>query len=257
MLFLKRHSTEPDLGSVDTTRLHRKLIREKPLLRRWYEIQYRKYLGLADSFPSGRHVELGSGGGFLKDMFPQAVTSSFLAEDVAAGFAELRLDAEALELADASVDSFFLLDVLHHLRDPRAFFSELTRCLKPGGFVFLVEPANTPFGRLLYKGFHHEGFDEDALRWGYCQPGPCPKPNQAVASNIFERDILLFEMEFPLLCVASLKKHTFLSYVLSGGLSYEPLLPPRLAGTVPFIERLAAPWRGLLGTYMDIHLVRR
>lgn len=257
MTFLKRHFPEMDLGSAETTRLHRKLIREKPLLMSWYEIQYRKYIALADPAPSARHIELGSGGGFLKDLFPRVVTSSPLAEDVAAGFTELQLDAEALELADASVDSFFLLDVLHHLKNPRAFFGELTRCLKPGGFAFLVEPANTPFSRLLYKKFHHEGFDERAEPWGYCQSGSCPKANQAIASNIFERDLALFAAEFPELRVASLKKHTFLGYVFSGGLSYEPFIPSRFARAVPFIERLAAPWRRFLGTYMDIRLIRR
>ena len=257
MPWLKPHFPGLDLESPQTTALHRGLIRSKPLLRRWYETQYAAYLKQVGPQNSGRHVELGSGGGFLKDLFPAAITSSVRPEDQAAGFVERVLDAHALDLEDASVDSFFLLDVLHHLQDPAAFFRELSRCLKPGGFAWIVDPANTPLSRAIYKLFHHEGFDPDSPSWGHAHAGTLSQSNQAMAWIVFERDRRLFEDLFPDLKIARLEKHTFLSYLLSGGLSYEPLLPGWARPLSPLVEFLARPLMPWLGQSMTVLLIKR
>lgn len=256
MTILKRHFPGLDLDSPGTTKLHRELIRNKPLLRAWYARQYGKYIELARRSPGGTHIELGSGGGFLKELFPEATTSSVLAGDKASGLVDLRLDAMSMELKDSSVDSFFMLDVLHHIPDPEAFLRELERCLKPGGFALIIEPASTLFGRFMYKNFHHEAFDEKAPGWKHPHDTPLSEANQAVPHIIFERDRRLFSGRFSLLRLDSIKKHTFLSYAASGGLTYEPPLPGRLEWLVAFIEAMAGPLMPLLGTYMDVKLTR-
>lgn len=45
---------------------------------------------------------------------------------------------------DKSVSAFMMIDVLHHIKDSRQFFKEMQRCLKPGGKIVMIEPANTP-----------------------------------------------------------------------------------------------------------------
>jgi SAM-dependent methyltransferase len=256
MGWLKPHFPGLDLDSPETTRLHRQLIRSKPLLRNWYEIQYRKYLALIGDPKGGLHVELGSGGGFLKEIVPAVTTSSILEEDKRSGLVDLRLNAQAMELADASVDSFFMLDVMHHLNDARACLRELDRCLKPGGVAFIVEPANSLVSRFIYKNFHHEDFDETSPNWGHAHQATLAQSNQAIPSIIFERDRAVFEREFPRLKIAAIRKHTFLSYLLSGGLSYEPLLPPWAQPSIPWIEKIASPAMPCLAHYMDVHLVK-
>jgi SAM-dependent methyltransferase len=257
MTWLKPHAPGLDLESPETTALHRELIRSKPLLRRWYEVQYAKYLELVGPARAGCHVELGSGGGFLKEKFPAVITSSVRSEDKASGLVDRVLNAQALDLPSGSVDSFFLLDVLHHLQDPAACFRELSRCLKPGGFAFIVDPANTFLSRIIYKNFHHEDFDETSKTWGHSHQGTLAQSNQAMGSIIFERDRSLFERQFPDLKIGRVEKHTFLSYLLSGGLSYEALIPRWAESLLPPIESLAGPLMPLVAQHMDVLLIKR
>jgi SAM-dependent methyltransferase len=50
----------------------------------------------------------------------------------------VRADAQALPLADASVDAAVSLNGVHCLPDPRAFAAELGRVVRPGGAALLV-----------------------------------------------------------------------------------------------------------------------
>jgi SAM-dependent methyltransferase len=49
-------------------------------------------------------------------------------------------ECEPLPLASGSVDCAVSLAVIEHLRDPSYFMSEVFRCLKPGGVVYLCTP---------------------------------------------------------------------------------------------------------------------
>ncbi|MFH1618774.1 MAG: class I SAM-dependent methyltransferase [bacterium] len=255
MRLLKKHFEGLDLDSPEATMLHGELIRGKKLLRHWYEIQYGKYIGLISAMPAGRHVELGSGGGFLKELCPFVTTSSLLPEH-AGKIVDLCLDAENISLPEASVDSFFLLDILHHLRRPEAFFSEATRCLRPGGLIFIIEPSNTLFSQFIHKNFHHEVFNEKADCWGHSGKGHLLDSNLATPWIIFSRDSAVFMRKFPDLELKMLKNHSFLSYLLSGGLSYEQLLPAALVPVIDMIESVASPFINFFGIFMDILLIK-
>ncbi|MFA6003876.1 MAG: class I SAM-dependent methyltransferase [Elusimicrobiota bacterium] len=256
MLWIRRRDRSVDLQRVETTRLHRARIANSALLRRWYRIQYGKYARRLPPDGSGAHIELGSGGGFLKEVCPRCITSSYLAADQAAGLVDRQLDAQAMSLESGSADSFFLLDVLHHLEDPEAFFRELARCLKPGGFAYIIEPAATLWGRFLYENLHEEGFDRSWPGWGYLGSGPDRRPNQAAAHIIFERDREAFVRKYPQLVPRVAAKHTFIAYGVSGGLSFEPILPAWAGSLVGMVESCARPLSPWLATYMDILLTR-
>ena len=68
--------------------------------------------------------------------------------------------ALALPFRSESVSAVLMLNVLHHLPDPAAFFSECERVLKPGGRVCLIEPYVSPLSRQLVRPLHHEPWDE-------------------------------------------------------------------------------------------------
>lgn len=261
MLPFKRTPAINDLDAAGVAALHRGIITRNPFLKAWYRDQYSKYILLASGFPGGCHVELGSGGGFLKEMFREVRTSSVLRSDLDSGLVDLCLDAEAMDLPDASVDTFFMLDVFHHLRRPAAFLSEASRCLRPGGVLFMVEPANTAFSRLLYKNFHHEPFDENAPWDRQDGDGHLSGSNQALAHIVFERDLARFRSGFPGLLLERTRRHTFLSYLVSGGLSYEPLIGTSLfrakLRALSFAELLFSPLMPLLATHMDVQIRRR
>ncbi len=64
---------------------------------------------------------------------------------------------ECWPVADAWADVAIALEVVEHLENPRHFFREMKRVLKPGGFGFVSTPNNLSlFSRLffLFKGQH-------------------------------------------------------------------------------------------------------
>lgn len=61
------------------------------------------------------------------------------------------------DLADASIDFAFSLEVIEHLENPRHFFREIKRILKPGAHAFITTPNNhSLYSKLtfLLKGEH-------------------------------------------------------------------------------------------------------
>lgn len=130
MSLLKKRFTNIDLDHPDTTILHAQIIKQNPFLKHWYFKQYTKYKVLIANNSNGNHIEIGSGGGFIKEVIPFVKTSSILPSDKEKGIADLVLDAENLNLGNNSINSFFMLDVFHHLKNPSKFLSEANRCLK-------------------------------------------------------------------------------------------------------------------------------
>ncbi|WP_456387977.1 class I SAM-dependent methyltransferase [Profundibacter sp.] len=67
--------------------------------------------------------------------------------------------AEALPLADASLDAIVMMKSLHHVPIPEmdAAFGEMMRVLRPRGQIYICEPAyEGPFNDIL-RLFHDEG----------------------------------------------------------------------------------------------------
>ena len=146
-----------------------------------------------------------------------------------------------------------MIDVLHHVSDAAAFFKEVTRCLKPGGKVVMIEPANTPWSRFIHRNFHHERFDTTA-GWALAGAGPFSGANLALAWIIFYRDRQKFEREFPALKITGLENHTPLRYLVSGGLSFRQLLPSFTYNAVKGLENLLKPLNGRLGMFLTVRL---
>jgi SAM-dependent methyltransferase len=148
-----------DLESAEATRVHARLIREKPFLRRLYGQYYAAYdAAIRRATPGGLIIEVGSGGGF----YP-TIRRNVISLDMRPG-ADVDVVASALAMPfpAASASAVLLLNVLHHLPDPMAFFRECTRILKPGGRVCLIEPYVSVLSRRLVKPLHHEPWDETA-----------------------------------------------------------------------------------------------
>ena len=238
-----------DLDDPAVTLLHRDILRKKGFLRKLYTDFYRQF-GTAVRQPAGKVlVELGSGGGFIKEVIPNVVTSDILR---VAGVDKV-FSATDMPFEDSSVDAFLMFDVLHHITEPKQFFSEAIRCLKPGGRVIMIEPANTPWARFIYKNFHHEGFDPKGS-WGLTKAGPLSWANGALPWIIFVRDRETFEREYPQLKIVSLCNHTPILYLLSGGFTLRQLVPGGLYPVAKAVEYLLSPANNLLGMFMTVVL---
>jgi SAM-dependent methyltransferase len=238
-----------DLDDPAITLLHSDIIREKPFLRRLY-IDFYKQFEKAVTEPQEKVlVELGSGGGFIKEVIANVITSDILKlPNVDKVFSATNMPFEK-----TSVDAFFMFDVLHHITDPRAFFAEALRCLKPGGKVIMIEPANTLWSRFIYKNFHHELFDTQA-GWQLQKLGPVSHGNGAIPWIIFSRDRQVFEREFPSLRIIRMFNHTPMRYLLSGGFTLRQLVPSFTYPFIKAIEYIMSPLRNYLGMFQTIEL---
>jgi SAM-dependent methyltransferase len=246
---ITKHKDLARLDMPETTILHSRIIREKPFLKKIY-IDFYNQFRRAVVNPEGKClVELGSGGGFIKDIIPNVITSDI----IKVPNVDMYFSAEQMPFETGSVDAFFMIDVLHHIINPRLFLKEAQRCLKLSGKIVMIEPANTIWGRFIYKNFHHEPFDAKA-DWLLDSTGPLSGANGAMPWIIFQRDRKIFEKEFPDLRILKISPHTAFRYLISGGLSPHQLLPSFCYGFVAVIECLLKPFNKFIGMFQTIEL---
>ena len=238
-----------DLDDPATTLLHAKIIRRKPFLERVYIDFYGQFQKAISDLEGKVFVELGSGGGFIKEVVGNVITSDILElpnVDRVFSAVDMPFDRE-------SVDAFFMFDVLHHMTEPRAFFKEALRCLKSSGKIIMIEPANTWWSRFIYKNFHHEVFDTGA-QWELEEIGPVSHGNGAIPWIIFSRDREIFAREFPSLKIVAMRNHTPLRYLLSGGLTLRQLVPSFTYPIIKAAEYLLSPANNVFGMFQTIEL---
>ena len=238
-----------DLDDPATTLLHAEIVRKKPFLKKLY-IDFYKQLGRATPDSENKVlVELGSGGGFIKEVIGNVITSDVLElPNVDKVFSAFNTPFK-----NNSIDAVFMINVLHHITNPRAFFKEALRCLKVSGKIVMIEPANTLWARFIYKNFHHERFDTQA-KWGLEEAGPLSQGNGAIPWIIFSRDRKIFEGEFPSLRIIGMHNHTPLRYLLSGGFTLRQLVPSFTYPIIKAVEYGLSPVNNWLGMFQTIEL---
>jgi len=216
---LKYKFREP-LDSPERTLRHGELIVKKKFLNNLYKEWYAIFQQELIKLPKGKLIELGSGGGFIKSIEPIIITSDILA------LPNVDMVFSALEMPfkNDEVSAILMIDTFHHIPDSEKFLSEAVRVLKSGGRIIMIEPANSIWGRFIYKNFHHEPFELNA-GWDIPQKGPLSGANGALPWIVFERDRDRLISLFPNLMVQSIKYHTPLMYLISGGVSYKQLTP--------------------------------
>jgi Methyltransferase domain len=253
LLALEHTRRNLDLNDPATTALQGRIIRSKTFLRRFYQEHYELFRCAAARLPPGPTVEIGSGAGFLKEEMVNVTTSDVRAVPGV----DLVFTAQDIPFASGSVSAFFLINVLHHLPDASRFLAEVTRCLLPGGRLIMVEPANTAWGRFVYRSFHHEPFEPAARDWTLPPGGPMSIANGALPWIIFCRDRARFDAQFPSLRVEQIRYGYPVRYLLSGGVSMKQLAPGWSYPLVKAVEAVLAPLNPWLGMFMRIEIRRQ
>lgn len=240
------------LDDASLSLLHRQIISQKKFLRRIYTDFYQELMDAVGYTSDKSILELGSGGGFLKELFPTVITSDIMKLPSV----DKVFSAHTMPFDHATLDAIVMVDVLHHIPDVRAFFREATRCLKIGGRVAMIEPANTCWARFIYKNFHHEGFDPTA-GWEFQSEGPLSSANGALPWIIFYRDRRQFESEFPMLQIIQVRPHTPFRYLLSGGLTLRQLVPGWSYPVFKGLGYCIRPLNAFLGMFQTIILEKK
>ncbi|MGO9567094.1 MAG: class I SAM-dependent methyltransferase [Desulfomonilaceae bacterium] len=240
-----------DLDDPQTTVVRRRILQSKGFLRQIYHEWYRRALTALPQ-TNGPVLELGSGAGFLRDSFPELITSDILQVK---GLSVV-LDANEIPFKRASLRAIVMIDVLHHLCRPRRFLREATRCVKPLGRLVMIEPWVTNWSRLVYSRLHHEPFDPESGEWEFPMKGPLSGANGALPWILFQRDRSQFAAEFPQWRVESIQPQMPISYLLSGGVSLRGFAPARAYGPVKRLEERLQPWMDKLAMFAQITLER-
>jgi len=253
--FLKQLLGHPKLRGLslddpETTRLRREIVLSNSFLWRIYKNWYSAILSTIPNDP-GRVLELGSGGGFLNQYLPLITSEIFYCP-----YVETILDGQALPFATGSLRAIVMTNVLHHISNPRPFFREAARCVRPGGVITMIEEWVTPWSQFIYTRFHHELFNPSAVDWTFPMSGPLSGANGALPWIIFSRDVDIFQTEFPMWQIASIQPMMPFLYLVSGGVSMRQLMPGWSFKLWSGLEKMLNSQRALLAMFAHITLKR-
>lgn len=241
--------------SVDdprTTDARRRIILEKPFLRRIYSEWYDQIRAALPPGP-GAVLEIGSGGGFLKQCYPELVASDIL---LVPGV-DVVLNGTALPFRDRSLRAIVMTNVLHHIGTPRSFIAEALRCVLEGGRIICVEPWFSPWAAFVMRIVKHEPFDPHAEAWGFDGDRPLSDSNGALPWIMFERDRALFCREFPEWDIEISRRGMPFGYLLSGGVSSRISAPGWSFPFFQYLDKLVADRTRRLDMFATIILTRR
>jgi SAM-dependent methyltransferase len=247
-----------DPDSPEFTMAHQRIVERKKLVRLVFADFCNRCRRADDRYfekcAATARVELGSGAGLMKRLYPDVITSDIKT----VRFIDLVARGEELPFRDGTLRALYGINVFHHLADPQVFFSELTRVVAPGGGCVLIEPYYGPFARLLFRNlFTTESYDTEGPSWQrHDRDRPASEANQALSYIIFRRDHALWTTEFPELQLVADEPHTHLSYLASGGVNFRQLVPTPLGQGLNWLERRLGFLDGVLALQHTV-VIRR
>jgi SAM-dependent methyltransferase len=246
------YSTDYDAAPTEIGRDARK-IKENRLLEAIYLDFYERILTEVPPAQFPRTLELGSGGGFFKELAPHVQSS----ECVSVPGIDRVVDASGIgEAFEAEgLDAICAVNVFHHLPDVAAFLRGVSRVLRPGGRLVLVEPWFTRVGQLFHR-IHHEPYVNDPDFWGIVGQGRMTAANTRLPTSVFRDSVVRFSREFPALRVRKIEPFHKWLYLLSGGLQLNTRLPGFIARRLVAWDRRIPTGNRLLGIFALIVVER-
>jgi SAM-dependent methyltransferase len=201
-----------------------------------------------------RTLELGSGGGFLKELAPHLMTS----ECVAVPGVERVVDACKIgeTFTEGELDAICALNVFHHLPDAAGFLRGASRVLRSGGRIVLVEPWFTPIGQWFHRLMHHEPCVNDPNFWGIVGEGRMTAANTRLPTSVFRDSDERFGREFPALRIVKREPFHKWLYLFSGGLQLNTRVPRFLAERLVAWDQRVARGNGVVGIFAEVVVQR-
>lgn len=232
----------------------RRTISEKPALKRFYREIYAKYAASLDRCTrAGLAVEIGSGGGFAKELIPELITTDVLPYEGV----DRVVDATRMPFRDGSVRFLGMLNVFHHIPDVAKFLTEAQRCLTPGGRLLIIDQNKGWISAPVLRYLHHEPFRPDARTWQFESTGPLSGANGALAWIVFVRDRARFDTEFEGLSLLQYQPFAPLTYWLAGGLKQWSLLPTGAWPAASAMDKTLLRLSESFGSFVEIEIERK
>lgn len=233
-------------STPDWVQRHRETFARKESLRYYYHDVLAPLI--QQHLLPGHTLEIGSGPGFFSHIADDVTTSDI--EEMPG--IQVICDAHKLRFPDEHFSNVFFVDVMHHLQSPLACFREISRVLRPGGRLIMIEPYTTPVSRVFYKLIHHEScfLPEDV--WNNAFPsGKIPMEGNAEiprACLVEEREAVTGIMPASGLRLLNLIPFAGLSYLLTGGFkSWQ--FPLSVIRSLHYIENKILPlWAPMAAT---------
>jgi SAM-dependent methyltransferase len=232
---------------------YRALWERKPVLRTIYNDFYDR---IASACVAGATIEIGGGIGNFKQSLGDVIATDIQF----APWLDAVVDAQCLPFAPCSVANIVMIDVLHHLEFPVAFFREVQRVLRLGGRVIMVEPAITWGSTLFYRLMHHEPVRMSADILGDGRPNPGRDPydaNQAIPTLLATRERQRFHGLFPHLRIVQVYWFAIAVYALSGGFKSWSLISEQFARRLLRFERSVEPVIGRFGGFRMLLIIEK
>ena len=187
----------------------------------------------------GPVVEIGSGCGNFKKFLPRAVATDAIGLNP---IINCLVDARQMPFGSGTVGSFVLIDCLHHLPRPLTFLRSAAKCLQLGGRIVLLEPAATPWARLVWKLFHFESVD---LSVNIFAEDATPEPpnvgfmfsNMGIATLLFRLNLAHTLHNLAGLSLRKLEYSDFLIYPATGGFSKPSLISETMLRALYNVEK--------------------
>jgi SAM-dependent methyltransferase len=228
-----------------------KYCRKKTLLNKIYQEWYLQII-LKLPINDLPTLEIGSGASFL-DHYRQDIISTDIM--FYKGIDSV-LDAQTLPFKNGSLNAIVMTNVFHHLNNPRSFLDEVTRCIRPGGRLIMIEPWVTNWSSFVYQNLHHEPFDPTSKVWESPVEGPLSGANGALPWIIFHRDRSMFENDYPLLQIVRIKPMMPFLYLASGGITSREIIPGFCYRSIKSFERVISPYNSRIAMFAIIEIER-
>lgn len=229
-------------------------IRANGLLHEIYQDVYTRLLAEVPLEEYPRLLELGSGGGFLRERAPHVITS----ECVPVARVDRVVDACRIEehFGPESLDAIVAFNVFHHLPDAAGFLRGASRVLRVGGRIALIEPWFTPAGQWFYRALHHEPWVADPDDWTLRGEGRLGGANSRLPTSVFRDSDARFAREFPALRIVKREPFHKWLYLASGGLKLNTRVPRPLARALVALDRRVHLGDALTGIFATIVVER-
>jgi len=221
----------------DQINQNREYWNRKPLLQQLYGDFYRLVAQNLSNLPDAKIVELGSGLGNIHEVIPNCLRTDLFPNP----WIDQVENAYKLSFADESISDLILTDVFHHLKYPGTALKELSRVLRKGGRVIMLEPCISALGLLVYGLFHDEpiAITKD-IEWNAPQDWSPEKidyyAGQGNATRIFVGNS--FRPKLGDWQKLKTMRFSAIAYAASGGFSKPQLYPTSMLPLIKKLEKL-------------------